>query len=56
MSIYDSGKYRDATEFEVAEIIRLRRIIEKAKQYDDAVTEARASEALRRLIATMEKK
>ena len=54
--IRDSGKYRTPTEHEVSEIIRLRRLIDEAGRDDDPVAKERASEALRRLIATMEKK
>ena len=52
--IYDSGKYRTPTEHEVAEIIRLRHLMAKADSEDDAEGKARAADAMRRLLATME--
>lgn len=52
--IHDSGKYRDPTEHEVAEIIRLRWLMQKAERNDDAEAKARAAAAMKRLLATME--
>ena len=52
--IFDSGRYRDATEHEVAEILRLRRSIKKADHDGDADAKERAYAAMRRLLATME--
>lgn len=52
--IHDSGKYRQPTQAEAAELKRLMKVLDLAWAADDQVAERRATDTLQRLLKTME--
>ena len=53
--IHDSGKYRQPTPHEAAELRRLMKMMDQAMARDDDVAHGRAVEAIKKILKTMEK-